>query len=134
MAWSLSSGVYSYVEEGAAAVERAQRGLRLSPADCQAFFYLMLLGQAHYACGNYDEAIIWARKTATLNGRLCANLRILAAASAAVGDAEQARSAAEALLDVQPRFRLSQYAQRCPYDARLRARFVDQLRAAGLPD
>lgn len=134
MAWTLSSGVYGYLEEGQSAITRAEQGLRLSPADTQAYFYLMFLGQAHYINGNYDEAVVWARKTAALNGRLSANLRVLAAAYIAKGQDEEARGVTRMLLDIQPRFKLSVYRERCPFKAGLRDRFVEHLREAGLPD
>lgn len=134
MAWTLSSGVYGYLEEGQSAITRAEQGLRLSPADTQAYFYLMFLGQAHYINGNYDEAVVWARKTAALNGRLSANLRILAAAYVAKGQDEEARGVTRMLLDIQPRFKLSAYRERCPFKIGLRERFIGHLREAGLPD
>lgn len=134
MAWTLSSGVYGYLEDGQSAITRAEQGLRLSPADTQAYFYLMFLGQAHYINGNYDEAVVWARKTASLNGRLSANLRIPAAAYVAKGQGEEARSITRMLLDIQPRFKLSAYRDRCPFRSSLRERFIEHLREAGLPD
>ena len=134
MAWTLSSGVYGYLEEGSSAITRAEQGLRLSPADTQAYYYLMFLGQAHYISGNYDEAVVWARKTAALNGRLSANLRVLAAAYVAKGQGAEARAVTKTLLDIQPRFKLSAYNERCPFKVGLRERFIDHLRQAGLPD
>lgn len=134
MAWTLSSGVYGYLEDGQSAITRAEQGLRLSPADTQAYFYLMFLGQAHYISGNYDEAVVWARKTAALNGRLSANLRVLAAAYIAKGQDGEARAVTKMLLEIQPRFTLSAYRGRCPFKADLRERFIDHLRQAGLPD
>src|SRR6516165_734497 len=38
MAWTLSSGVYSYTGQAKAAIERAEMGMRLSPVDTQSFF------------------------------------------------------------------------------------------------
>ena len=134
MAWTLSSGVYGYLEDGQSAITRAEQGLRLSPADTQAYFYLFFLGQAHYINGNYDEAVVWARKTASLNGRLSANLRILAAAYVAKGQGEEALTITRMLLDIQPRFKLAAYRDRCPFRSSLRERFIEHLREAGLPD
>jgi TolB-like protein/Tfp pilus assembly protein PilF len=134
MAWTLSSGVYGYLEDGQSAISRAEQGLRLSPADTQAYFYLMFLGQAHYISGNYDEAVVWSRKTAALNGRLSANLRVLAAAYIAKGQGAEARAVTKMLLEIQPRFNLSSYSVRCPFKVGLRERFIDHLRQAGLPD
>jgi hypothetical protein len=93
----------------------------------------MFLGQAHYISGAYDEALIWSRKTASLNPRLCANLRVLVAAHAGLGQLDEARRVGTALLEVQPRFRVSTYAERCPFQPALCARFADHLRQAGLP-
>jgi adenylate cyclase len=133
MTWSLSSGVYSYMGDGRAAVERAQQGLRLSPVDTQAFFYLMFLGIAHYVNGTYDEAIIWTRKSMGLNPRLCANLRVLIVSLVARGDLEEARRIAQMLLQVQPRFSVSSYAPICPYRDNIRTEFLARLQTAGLP-
>ena len=134
MAWTLSSGVYGYLEDGPSAIKRAEQGLRLSPSDTQAYYYLMFLGQAHYISGNYEEAVVWSRKTASLNTRLSANLRILAAAYVAKGQDAEARAVTKTFLDMQPRFKLSAYSERCPFKVGLRERFIDHLRKAGLPD
>src|SRR5207248_9139072 len=79
MAWTLSSGVYSYIGQTKTAIERAEMGIRLSPVDTQSFFYLLFLALSPYVNGTYDESIIWARKSAVLNPRLCSNLRWLLA-------------------------------------------------------
>jgi adenylate cyclase len=134
MAWSLSSGVYSYMGDGRAAVERAQQGLRLSPVDTQAFFYLAFLGFAHYVNGAYDEAIIWTRKSMSLNPRLCATLRALIASLVARGDFDEARRIGQALLDVQPRFRIASYAKICPFRGDVGEKLLARLRTAGLPE
>jgi adenylate cyclase len=134
MAWSLSSTVYSYIGEGQAAVERAQQGLRLSPVDTQAFFYLMILGVAHYVNGTYDEAIIWLQKSLAMNPRLCASLRVLIVTLVAMDRMEEARHIAGALLEIQPRFRVSEYAELCPYRDNIRTEFLERLLQAGLPE
>ena len=64
MAWTLSSGVYSYTEQTKSAIERAEMGMRLSPVDTQSYFYLLFLALAHYVNGTYEESIIWGRKSA----------------------------------------------------------------------
>jgi hypothetical protein len=52
--------------DGRSAVEHPERGLRLSPLDTQAFSYLMFLGAAHYVNRTYEEAVIWGRKSLSL--------------------------------------------------------------------
>jgi adenylate cyclase len=133
MAWTLSSGVYAYTGQGKIAVARAEQGLRLSPVDAQLHFYLSFLSLAHYVNGTLDEGLIWARKAAMLNPRLCANLRSLTATLISLGRVPEAREAGAALLRVQPRFRVSEYAERCPFEPGLRSQFTSQLVEAGLP-
>jgi tetratricopeptide (TPR) repeat protein len=134
MAWTMSSGVYSYEGDSTAAVERAEKGLRLSPADTQAFFYLSFLTLAHYVNGTYEEALIWGYKGMSLNPRLCANLRWLCGSLVALGRNDEARVIGENLLQVQPRFRISEYAQLCPLRPDMRSELLSRLRAAGLPE
>ncbi|MHC2107212.1 adenylate/guanylate cyclase domain-containing protein [Methylobacterium sp. CM6246] len=133
MAWTLSSGVYGYVGQGATAVKRAEQGLRISPVDVQTYFYLMFLGQAHYLNGNYEEAHIWSRKTYALNPRLSANLRILSATLVALDQIPEANLAARKILSIQPDFRLKTYSARCPFLGNLLGEFIDRLEQAGLP-
>jgi adenylate cyclase len=132
MAWTLSSGVYSYTGQTKPAVERAEMGMRLSPVDTQSFFYLLFLALAHYVNGTYDESIIWARKSTGLNPRLCSNLRWLIASLVAIGHLEEARHYAQALLDVNPGFSLSAYAKWCPLKEDLREELLSRLHTAGL--
>jgi tetratricopeptide (TPR) repeat protein len=134
MAWTLSSGVYSYTGEGKQAIERAEKGVRLSPVDTQSFFYWLFLALAHYVHGTYDEATIWGRKSMALNPRLCSNLRFLIGSFAALGKVEEAKYVAQTLLQVQPRFRVSTYAGWCPLGEDLKVVLLEQLRQAGIPE
>ena len=134
MAWTLSSGVYSYTGQTKAAIERSEMGMRLSPVDTQSFFYLLFLALAHYVNGTYDESIIWARKSTGLNPRLCSNLRWLIASLVAIGHLDEARYYAQTLLEVNPGFGLSAYAKWCPLKEDLRKELLSRLRAAGLPE
>jgi adenylate cyclase len=134
MAWTLSSGVYSYIGNSASAISRAEHGLRLSPVDTQSFFYLSFLTLAHYVNGTYDEAIIWGYKGLGLNPRLCANLRWLCASLVGVGKLDEARHIGRRLVEVQPHFRIAKYAQVCPLADRIRTPFLDRLSVAGLPE
>jgi adenylate cyclase len=134
IAWILSSGVYSYTGQSRAAIERAEMGMRLSPVDTQSYFYLLFLALAHYVNGTYEEAIIWSRKSAGLNPRLCSNLRWLIASLVAIGQLDEARRFAQTLLEVNPRFRLSAYSEWCPLTPELRTELIARLHAAGLPE
>ena len=134
MAWTLSSGVYSYVGQAKSAIERAEVGMRLSPVDTQSFFYLIFLTLAHYVGENYEEAIIWGRKSTRLSDRLCSNLRFLIASLVAVDKLDEARHFANILLEISPRFRLSAYSKWCPLQSDLRRALINRLHRAGLPE
>lgn len=133
MAWTLSSGVHGYVGQGDAAVSRAEQGLRLSPVDVQAYFYLMFLAQAHYLKGQYEEALVWSQKAFLLNPRLCATLRILAATLVSLDRISEAKLVAQEIQSIQPDFRLKAYSTRCPFSKNLLDSFIDKLERAGLP-
>jgi adenylate cyclase len=134
MAWALSSGAYSYTGDGRSALERAERGMRLSPVDTQQSFYLSFLALAHYVNESYDEAVIWGRKCVSVNPRLCSSLRWLTGSLVALGHVGEARHFGRALLDAQPQFRLSTYVKSCPFNEELKTQFLDRLRIAGLPE
>lgn len=134
MVWTLSSGVYSYTGNAKSAIQRAERGMRLSPLDKQSYFYLLFLTLAHYVNGTYDESVIWGRKSMALNPRLCSNLRWLIASYVGLGRYEDARACARAMLEVSPEFRLSEYANWSPLEPELRRELLGRLHEAGLPE
>ena len=134
LAWTLASCTSSYRGEGARAVERAEHSLRLSPRDPLAFFYLCNSGIAHYANGDYYQAVAAARRAAARKGTFRANLRMLAASLVAVGSLDEARATAATLMEVDPEFRLGRYRELCPWqDGGTREAFIERLRQAGLP-
>ena len=134
LAWTLASCTSSYMGEGAEAVRRAEHSLRLSPRDPLAFFYLCNTGIAHYANGDYEQAVQFARRAASRKRTFRANLRMLAAGLIALGQVEEARAAAATLMEVDPEFRLGRYRELCPWqDGGTRETFIDRLREAGLP-
>jgi adenylate cyclase len=61
-------------------------------------------------------------------------LRWLIASLVAIGNLDEARHYAQALLEVNPGFRLSAYAKWCPLKEDLRKELLSRLRAGGLPE
>ena len=57
-----------------------------------------------------------------------------AASLVARGELAEARVAARQLMQVQPHFRLGPYEQRCPFQGAALERWMERLRAAGLPE
>jgi adenylate cyclase len=134
LAWVLSSATLSYIGRGEQAVHHAEQGIRLSPFDQSLFHFYMFLGLAHYALGAFEDAVKWCRMSQSENPRYTSNLRLLAAALAALERREEARAAAAQLIDLQPDFTLTSYEPEQPFrDAEIKAKFIDNLRKAGLP-
>ena len=104
IAWMRSSATFSYIGETREARRRADFGLRLSPYDANVFYSYSTVSLASYAAGDYDDAVLWARKSAALNPHFTANLRFLAASLAASGRIDEARQVAADLLRVHPQF------------------------------
>jgi adenylate cyclase len=135
IAWTRSSGTFSYIGEPREARRRADIGLRLSPYDAQVFFSYGLAGLAAYASGDYAEAAAWGRKSMGANPRFVGNLRFLAASLAASGQFREARQVAQDLLRLDPRFSARKFAAGHAFkDPEMRLRFADHMVLAGLPE
>lgn len=131
-AWTFSSGPYGFVGRTEAAIAQAETAIRLSPIDPYAFLKLCFLAQNHYLKGDLEEAVRWARKSLSLNPRIGTAARILAASLIAAGRAEEAHAAAAYHNSALPRFRLSEYQGRCPFEGEAAPLYVQRLREAGI--
>ncbi len=134
IAWTMSSATHGYLGNGAAAIERAERGLSLSPLDAHVFWHEAILAQAYYVHGLYEQAMTWAKKAAGHNASAIFNMRTLAASLIALGRQEEAQQCAQRLLHVQPNFRLTEYAPHCPFTNPILDVWIERLRQAGLPE
>jgi adenylate cyclase len=134
-AWSTSSATFSYIGEAREALRRAEIGLRLSPYDVLVYRSYAVVGLAHYAAGDYAEAAVWGRRSASLNPRFMGNMRLLAASLAASGNVGEAQQTASNILSVDPKFSASRFSERHAFkDAAQRWLFREHLVKAGLPD
>jgi adenylate cyclase len=136
LAWAYSSVSYSYIGDGTEAVHRADKALRLSPADQTIYFTYSVLCLAHYVNGSYTEAVEWGRRAMAANPAYTAALRYLAAALSAAGLDTQAREAGRLLMEREPEFSLTRYASsRLPFRLEIqREHHLQRLREAGLPE
>jgi adenylate cyclase len=135
IAWLRSSATFSYIGETREARRRADIGLRLSPFDAHVFLSYAIVALSSYAAGDYADATLWARRSATLNPRFTANLRFLAASLAASGKIEEARQAGLDLLHAVPKFSVLDFVARYAFkDPAKRRLFGEHLLQAGLPE
>jgi adenylate cyclase len=135
-AWAhtMSSLTCGFVGDYATAVARAEHAVRLSPIGPDAFFHETVVSQAYYLVGRYDEAIAWGRMSVAHGEAQTSNLRCLIASLVAAGNVDEARTVAGRLLHWEPAFRLATFQSRTPLQGEARDRFIERLRAAGLPD
>ncbi|MBV1797267.1 adenylate/guanylate cyclase domain-containing protein [Siccirubricoccus sp. G192] len=134
LAWAFSGANCCFLGEGPGAVQRAERGLRLSPLDPFVFFFEHILSQAHYTNGDFEAAVVWGRRAVAQNPRHQPATRALIASLVAIGWQEEACATAQRLLQIDPSFSLAAFAARTPLRGATRELFVERLRQAGLPD
>ena len=130
LGWSVPT--LAYAGDGRA-VGRAELALRLTPEDPFLFRYQSWLGLAHYAAGDCEAAAAWGRRSDASNPNYSANLRVTAAALAALGRREEAAGFVARHRALEPGFRVSEarIATFCGVPA-LAGRFARDYRAAGL--
>jgi adenylate cyclase len=134
MAWSMASATSGFLGDGPAAVRQGEQGVRLSPLDARSFWHEGLLGQAHYVNGDYEQALEWVRSAVSRNELIRFNRRLLIVTLGALGRHDEATQAARRYLQMQPGFRISSYARRCPFRGAALETWLGHLRSAGLPD
>ena len=115
-------------QEGIRSFERA---MRLNPFDPLARSTLPGISAALIALGRFDEAVAMAKKAVGQNSLNPLTYRCLAIALAHLGREAEAREAAAGLLQLEPGFRISEWAHRV---RRLPQIFIDGLRKAGVPE
>ena len=133
-AWTWSSPTLAYTGDGRQAVRHAERGLRLSPRDPFVFRSYAALSLACYTDEDHEAAVHWGRLAMQENPAYTSNLRVTAAALAALGRTTEAYSVARQVLALQPDFKVRALIERHPYcDQDRRRQLGRRLIAAGLP-
>jgi adenylate cyclase len=84
--------MYLYAGRREEAIERATKGIRLSPSDPRLFIWLPALAGAHYQMRHYEEAIEAGRRSWSLNRNWPAGLRYVVAGLAQLGRIEEAQA------------------------------------------
>jgi adenylate cyclase len=135
-AWHASGWARIYLGQSASAVEHFQHAMRLNPLDPLAYFGCAGMAYAHILVGRYDEAVSWATKARHQQPNFATALRAAALAYALSDRTVEAREAMTRVREVDPALRLSNVDRVAPPLRRPedRARFIEALRKAGLPD
>jgi len=85
--------MYLYAGRREEAIERAEKGIRLSPSDPRLFIWLTGLAAAHYQLRHYSQAVEIGRRSWTLNNSYITGLTYVVAGLAQLGKVEDARAA-----------------------------------------
>ncbi|KRQ94198.1 adenylate cyclase [Bradyrhizobium jicamae] len=115
-----------------------QEALRLSPRDTEAFVWMIFAGFAKLQLGADQEAVARFRRSVEINQNHPRAHIYLATALAHLGQLDEARSAAQAGLALDPTFTISRFRANVPSDNPTylagRERFYEGMRVAGLPE
>jgi TolB-like protein len=134
-AWHWSSWVASYRGDPDTAVVHSERAMRLSPFDPLIGVMQSASAFAHFIAYRYDEASVWAEKAMREIPHIAIPARIAAASYALSGRTEEANKAMARLRQIDPTLRVSNIEERIPpLRQNDMTRYVDALRAAGLPE
>jgi adenylate cyclase len=120
--------------EAERAIEWGERGIRLSPFDpwILAPLHGMFLG--HFLRGRYEDAAIAVRRSIRSKPGHSISYMMLAAALMKLGRTDEARTAADRLLALQPNFSIGGQCTAVGAVPALAAALTEALRTAGLPD
>jgi adenylate cyclase len=130
--WNNRGWTYQRAGQPEEAIRSFERAIRLSPFDRWQFTRFTGMSVAFIDLGRFDEAVTAARKAVRQNPLDAVTYRCLASALAHLGRETEAREAAAGLLELEPDFRISEWAARTGAP-RLQL-FIDGLRKAGLPE
>jgi adenylate cyclase len=135
-AWLFRGFVSARQNRPEPALDASHRAMRLSPLDPLGFLFTSGIAVAHLAAGQYEAAIEWADRSSRQFPRHRMSMRLKMIALAHLGRIEEARSALERELELQPGLTIA--AVKANYAAafapELLAMFVDGYRKAGLPE
>jgi adenylate cyclase len=117
-----------------AAIEHAEKAVRLSPLEPLSYYAFFALALAYLASGRANQAVAHAQKAIEGNRNFVFSYWVLASGCARLGRAEEAAQAVERLVRVAPRFSLASLRKIRFADAdRLKSDF-ELLQGAHLPD
>jgi tetratricopeptide (TPR) repeat protein len=112
--------------------------LRLSPRDPQVYQWMIVAGGTKLALGRDEEAVVQLRQSIEVNRNFPLSHFFLAAALAHLGRLEEARTAVQAGLALDPSFTLRRFSAGAGTDNPIflaqRERFYDGMRKAGVPE
>ena len=134
LAYGILGNFLATVQRPGDAIAVLEKGMRLSPRDPFLSAFLSGVALAHFAAGRYEDAVDWARRSLRRRTDWIDPHHVLAASYAHLGRLEEARTAWEDALRLQPGFSLDTYElMLASADPDFAERYLAGLRKAGLP-
>lgn len=132
MAWLFKSLASSMWGSTSTSVTEVYFARSLSPVDPLRYFFDMFTGNALCSNRQYEEAIVYARKSLRANKRHAPALRMLMTAQAELGQIEEGKETLGLLLAEVPGLTLSSYLSMGSTDSPMRQRCAAAMRTLGL--
>lgn len=133
-AWVWSTSALAWLDRGDEAVSRAPRAIELSPFDPNRYAFNAMAAVAHAVAGDLEKSIESSRQSIRQNALFASSYRTLAIALALAGRLDEARTAVNQLMKLEPSLTVSGFARRYPgRDSRHAAGFLSALAVAGVP-
>jgi len=135
-AWGASGWMKICFGEPDRAIADIATAMRLSPLDPRLFVWQFFTALGYYCAGRYDDSVDWAEKALRDQPSFGSALRILAASHALRGAIDEAQKLMLRFRQLDPALRASKIGDVMPPLRRAedRIRYVEGLRAAGLPE
>jgi len=133
-ALSCSALVLAFSGETAAAIERAQRALRLSPFDSMNYLAYNALAIAYFLTGRHDEAHDAGLRAVQSNPRFSVCHLFLVLALVGLGRDRDAKAEAQRVLALEPSFTIRRFEITAGFQPKVFTRMAAAWREAGLPD
>lgn len=135
LAWLFSATRLAYLGQGKEAEQAGDQALRLSPIDPLKYFFDSLVATAALANANWDRSIALSHRSLKANRTHASTWRTLAIAMVMSNRMDEARSAVQRLLAIEPGLTLGRFRERFPgRDGPLAEPFAQALKAAGVQD
>ena len=131
-AYAMGSTLYGWAGEAERAIDWGERATSLSPFDPLGFIALGGIFLGHFMRGRDAEAAAAARKAIQVNPVFSINYMYLVAALARLGQADEAKSAAAQLLELQPSFSVRRQCAAVGAAPPLTAAFTEAMSSLGL--
>ena len=135
LAWLFSATRLAYLGHGKEAEQAGDQALCLSPIDPLKYFFDSLVATAALANANWERSIALSHRSLKANRTHASTWRTLAIAMVMSNRMDEARSAVQHLLAIEPGLTLGRFRERFPgRDGPLAEPFAEALRAAGVQD